>query len=409
MERQLSVGENWKRGSDIKFNLDDIAFVLLCCYTALVSLAYMRFIPTFLETFTLYGFLFVSFLSVIRKRTITLNAYVLSYAVFILWCFISVTYTKYFDTTFESSIEVLKVFLFILMLVNIVDSIKKIEIILFLNSFAPVFLIIYMAFTNQLFIGDRIGGELTGNINIFATLLMIASMCSIYFIFVSKDKKLKILGYICFFAEEFALFLTGSRKAAILPIVLFCAVVVVKADSKGHKHIIRNSVIATGMGIGILIAIMEIPFLYDAIGYRMEGLFNLLSGEGKADASSLVRADMIEEAISRWKEKPLIGHGIDAYKRLSHYGCYSHNNFVELLCDIGIIGFIIYYTSYILVAYKTLSRRNLGVPKWYWIFFLLCLCLFETGGVTYNMFPVHTFITLMYTYMQICYKNASEM
>ena len=126
MERQLSVGENWKRGSDIKFNLDDIAFVLLCCYTALVSLAYMRFIPTFLETFTLYGFLFVSFLSVIRKRTITLNAYVLSYAVFILWCFISVTYTKYFDTTFESSIEVLKVFLFILMLVNIVDSIKKI-------------------------------------------------------------------------------------------------------------------------------------------------------------------------------------------------------------------------------------------------------------------------------------------
>ena len=399
MERQVFL-KNTSRIQDIEIDLRKISFFLLCCYVALSSLVYIDFIPTVMISMALYAFVLVSMLTVILSKKISINIHVASYGVFMLWCFISSVYSGYFNASFATSIEVLKIFVFVFMLVNIVDSVRQIEIIMSVYSICPVFLIIYMALTNQLFVDERLGGDLTGNANTFATLLMVASMSSVYLIFNSKGTVGKIIAYICFFIEEFALALTGSRKAAIFPIILFCAIIVIKADRKGRKHIIRNVIIATLIIVGIFTAIMEVPFFYDAIGYRMEGLLNLFSGEGEVDSSSLVRTDMMNEAIARWKEKPIFGHGIDTYKKLSHYGCYSHNNFAELLCDIGIVGFIIYYFFYANMLVKMLAQKKFDLKKWYWIFFLIFICVSEYGTITYYMFPIQTFFTLMCIFSQ---------
>ena len=405
MEKQI-VLTNRSKIKYMQIDIKMIAFFLLCCYVALNTLAYMSFIPLTLVSLALYSFIAISCVVIMSVQKIKVNTYVWAYAGFALLCFISSLYSKYFNASFATTIEVLKILIFILMIVNIVDSIKKIEIILSIYSYCTVFLTIYLAMTDQLFVEERLGDTLTGNANTLASIFMLSALSSIYFIFNSPNKKRRLLAYICFFAQEFTLFLTGSRKAALMPLLLFCVLMMFKMDKKGRKHVFRNGIIAVLIVVGVLTAVFEIPFLYDAIGYRMEGLLNFVSGEGQVDASTVVRANMIEEAISRWKEKPILGHGIDTYKKMSHYGCYSHNNFVELLCDVGIIGFIIYYFSYVFLVVKAFSKKTLGITRWYWVFFLIIVCFYEYGGVTYYMFSFQIFFTLMCIFLQLSDKNS---
>ena len=124
---------------------------------------------------------------------------------------------------------------------------------------------------------------------------------------------------------------------------MLCAIKLISTDKKGRKHFIRNALIVALILIIAVYAVFNVEFLYDSIGYRMEGLVNMVTGEGEVDASSKVRVNMVDEALQLWQDKPIFGNGIDMFKKLSSYHTYSHNNYAELLCGVGIFGFCIYY------------------------------------------------------------------
>jgi O-antigen ligase len=100
------------------------------------------------------------------------------------------------------------------------------------------------------------------------------------------------------------------------------------------------------------------------------------------DSSYRTRTDMIQQGLQLWKQSPLFGNGTDAFRGLSGRGTYSHNNYVELLCDLGIIGVVLFYALHVQVVVHALRvHRTL---KWYCCTFIAMMVLADVGYVSYT-------------------------
>ena len=152
---------------------------------------------------------------------------------------------------------------------------------------------------------------------------------------------------------------------------------------------------------------MNIPTFYSAVGVRMEGLFNAISGSGHAEKSAVVRGDMIEFGLNEGIKTPLLGHGFDSfqyfYGKSSGVEAYAHNNFVELFFDLGLVGFIIYYFFYVYILRNGISRKcDTAIPfRAFSVALIGALMFFEFGAITYSVTPIIVIFYLAFAGQEI--------
>ena len=149
--------------------------------------------------------------------------------------------------------------------------------------------------------------------------------------------------------------LSGTKKSIITIIV----VVGINMVLKNPKHIIRNLSGILALLVVLYIVLMKIPAVYDMIGSRFETLFSFMEG-GDTDSSTKARDNFIELGLLYWADSPIWGRGLNSFGYL--YGddtTYSHNNYVELLCSVGIVGLISYYLMYIhaIISFIRVNNR----------------------------------------------------
>ena len=157
------------------------------------------------------------------------------------------------------------------------------------------------------------------------------------------------------------LYFTASRKALLMAVFGIALYYYFKHPNKRFRNLL---IILFGIYAAFQL-VMNVPELYEAIGWRIEGMLALVTGEGVADGSALLRAQYIQVGLDAFKESPIIGYGIDNYRyinlRETGHLTYSHNNFVEMLVGVGGIGFLVYYFYYIKLTCDFLRlyfRRN---------------------------------------------------
>ena len=80
-------------------------------------------------------------------------------------------------------------------------------------------------------------------------------------------------------------------------------------------------------------------------------------------------------------ENPLLGYGLNNYHLFHWSGVYSHNNYIEVLVSLGIIGFIIYYSIFINSATVLIKKREYLKP----IHFLLAFSILSSFVFGYGM------------------------
>ena len=107
----------------------------------------------------------------------------------------------------------------------------------------------------------------------------------------------------------------------------------------------------------------------------------LLEGE---NTSGTTRLDMLQQALGLWMEKPMFGHGIDQFRVLGSYGTYSHNNYVEMLADFGVLGTTLFYLTNVIIlvlCVKGIFSDN----KLYRLVFIITIAslLWDVGLVSY--------------------------
>lgn len=151
------------------------------------------------------------------------------------------------------------------------------------------------------------------------------------------------------------LIFSGSRKAWLGALV----VLLLGLFLKNRKKMFRNVLIAACAIILFVVLVTEIPFLYEIGGHRLEEMFAGFFGSGEADGSTLTREAYIRLGLEWFQNRPLLGHGADTYRCLlaeSYFGrtTYSHNNYVELLVNGGIVTLVAFYSMYVYLVAKGL-------------------------------------------------------
>lgn len=141
--------------------------------------------------------------------------------------------------------------------------------------------------------------------------------------------------------------LSSSRKGFAASLVGPLMIVFFSFRKRGYSF---KLILTLALVIGAAVLVMENEFLYSAIGVRYDKLFTYLQG-GKVDTSTQLRTFFIDYAKEMFKESPIIGNGVASFSaqvERTELGknAYAHNNYWQILSELGLVGFVLYYSMY---------------------------------------------------------------
>lgn len=354
-------------------------------------------LPTKINSLLLFVFIGLSILYTVRKKIYRVNIHFsIWYFVLFLYSLISslLLYENVMPTLYQMFVVLILTFCFSVAITN--KQILELTVITYVISailmgflifyYNPVYLLGNLSGLN----GVRLGAEETGNANIFTALMMFSGVFASWLFFFNKNNLLRIFSISSLVLILYLMALSGGRKTIIA--VLACTFFFIwkKGGSSKKKKITAIVSICLVMSF-LLYMLMNIPWLYDVVGYRFDGMFSFMEGTGESNVSSDdLRKKMIEIGIQGWTERPIFGHGLDSYKfynlDVTGHLFYSHNNYVEMLYNFGIMGFLLYY----IFIYR-LYKKLISLPVEYYSYSILGLgviielLLFDIGGVAYYM------------------------
>lgn len=247
---------------------------------------------------------------------------------------------------------------------------------------------------------DRLGTNLMGNANIYATMIMIAVMyaCWLY-VYWSPNFIIKILILLSLLMNMYSLILSGGRKFFVIPFVYLYLLLVFKKNKKGRKQVIKYSFLALIAIVLIYYLILTIPIFYDTIGYRMEALINGAVGYGSYDNSAYIRKIIRNLAFNGWMENPFLGHGFDSFKylnvKITGHFYYSHCNYTEILYNEGIFIFLFYYGYFFYLILKAFQTNLSDKYKAFICSGIISFLVFDLGAVSYSLYVIQIMISLM--------------
>lgn len=186
------------------------------------------------------------------------------------------------------------------------------------------------------------GGALGGyfdNVNAVGTYFSIGSILFFYLALFNK-KKLEYLYLIPALGMIYLGVFTGSRHFLITTFVT--AFVCLFLSLKKRKWI--SLIILVGV-IGLFFVIIQIPQLADLRENLLRGLSTLFGiGNYKIDPSAVQRTLWPKYGFNLGSKELLFGYGTDGFSIYSGIGTYAHNNYAEVMCNFGILGFIIFHS-----------------------------------------------------------------
>lgn len=380
------------KGNDI---IKPIGFILSVTYFILTYVTYINPQYQILITYNLYALCALTLIYTFLKKRIDYNIYHKHYLFFIVVVFLFSVLpyigSTYYDTVIRSTLNLITI-LVLTYCFSVFISKKNLKNILIIISISSILLFIFTSDNFDIYSGERFGNELAGNANIISPLYMIAAIASTYCIFNNKNILLKLLFCLLFCVQIFAIILTGTKKALVIPILFFGLYFILTRRKKAYA--VLTFIIVVIFGCFLYFALFNIPLIYDLIGYRFEGMI-LAFTNNQGDASTTERINMMHDALDFWYTKPLIGIGLNLFSEKSIYGTYSHNNYVELLSTTGLIGCISYY----IIHFKLLKRITpyLVIQKQdaaFYFLLIICLLIFDIGAVSYNYSLIQVVLSL---------------
>lgn len=361
-------------------------------------------------------FVAIVLINMITHKKAKLDVYSIWMLVFWTFCTISLTWTIGINNTKNMIMTLLYNLVCNFLIINLLyEDQNRIQIIFKTIIFSSIILFINVAAKYGMFFyanGARGGREGIESANLIGMIAAISAVLSIYF-FKEKGTRYKIIYVITTILNCGILILSASRKAILfllIPLMIYYIM-----NSKNVLKMLKNIVIALVIFVIAYLLIMNTPVLYNIIGNRIEGMINGFIDSDEADASTGLRLKMIEWGLEWFEDKPWFGHGLDTYRNLlgrkgttfGAEGVYAHNNYIELLVDVGIVGTAIYYLIYIVIlkkSIKTIKERNtLGM---FMIGILIAFLINDYGMVSYYS-KIHQTV-LPVIYIIICYRQNNQ-
>lgn len=358
--------------------------------------------------------LFFSFLlNIVRKNKIELyiNKYVKWCLAFSIFAFASLLWTINSGNTISAFLSLLYIIICNLIVISItIKNNKYIYYIMKTVIFGSIIhgLKIFLFHGFNVYFNQR-GGTIVENASVFS---IVASFAFIFCIILllKKEIKYKYFHYLITTLNIIFALLTASKKVLIFIPIFLIAYFLFSAKNRG-SILIRIALFLDIVVIGYYL-VMHIDFLYQLIGNRIDAALFALFGT-KSDASTTFRIVMIKNGFEWFTHKPILGYGLDCFRYLlgnnivtwaGTDGVYSHNNYIELLVNLGVIGLCIYYYLYANIIYNYFKQKDKNKNHIIAISLILSIALTEIGQVTYSLAFMQLVLLIIYNLMY-CDKN----
>lgn len=286
------------------------------------------------------------------KRSKITTAFVGWSLAFIGLSAISVLYANNSAIAFSRLKSVIQVLVFAnLILPYVRESVKAYHnfMVIFLVACVPLLLRLLLSTSFKILFSARLGYTIGVNPNTVGYIFSIASLIAIY-LFINQKKPIFLLYLII--SLIFAIF-SGSRKIFLLLGVGMIILALL------HQKTLRRGIFASIIclliiGVGVFSTI-HIDILRMAIGEKFLIMIASLRGS-TIDGSTTERIGMIISGLSMFRQKPIFGWGLGAFTDLGGFETYSHNNYVELLVAVGLVGTLVYYSLCFSIVVQGLKR-----------------------------------------------------
>lgn len=328
------------------------------------------------------------------------NSLILIYLTFFIYTLFSLFLSIDLVMGLLRSINILFILINLVVIYNIIIHLNNINPVIY--AFILFSVINFLLLNNIItyfpepFVESRFVGTLD-NSNTLAIYLFLTIFLSMYYI--NKNPILFYSKYLLSFNILFVMYTltaTGSKKGIILTIILILIYLVsnIRLDKTIFTKLIKFILIFTI----IIFTVKEIVNLellidnFDRIIKRMTLAYEGISGIG-GDTSTTDRLVLIEIAFEHFLSNPLFGIGNTSFTAM--YGFYAHNNYVDLLANLGIIGFLIYYSIHVLLIIKILKIKEASI-KFLFLFFILTILLMDIALVSYYSKILIIILSLIY-------------
>jgi O-antigen ligase len=194
-----------------------------------------------------------------------------------------------------------------------------------------------------------------GNANLYGLALIASLVCALDMFFSRKSKLLRLAFLASVPLLLYMLGEAGSRKAMIAVPTYFAIVLVLRFKSNLGKRPGYALVMAGVMLAGLVgsVIYLQTSKHFD----RMELVVSAVeSGDiEKAGGSAQGRLYLYKRGLEIAAAHPALGVGLDNFRLMlpgysgTRGGTYAHSNFVEMLADTGVVGFLLYFSIYVSV------------------------------------------------------------
>lgn len=344
-----------------------------------------------------------SIISLLKRSYITI-----AYLIFLVLCALSYVVAKNTSLVLLRITELVITFcLFInfsVLLKDKLDLLYKIIFIIAISAFLQSGLALYkfsqvsrfISITNAL---SNFSGN-TGNINIFAASLTIKVPFLLLGITHFKSIKKNFLVFTLFFVST-AIFLTGARTSLLnlFIIVTFYILYYLKINSFTKSSLIKTLVIILPIIIALFVSNRSFEKSKDNDRYK--SVESRLTQINANDASAQARLTYWRNSLKISQKNPLLGVGLGNYRieslpyeRISEnefvVSLDSHNDFLEILAETGILNAIIYFSLFVYILFINIKRivkskdnnRNT-------VAILTIMLLIVYGGDAFFNFPMY--------------------
>jgi len=365
------------------------------------------------EYLSLALFVILVFLRTIKKGNLIITKQIYFYFLFMVFSSLSYFWSLSKPFAINSIVSVVALWITLLTLTNYIDSKEKLIKVMkyvVISNILVAFKILLLYWVQSGSAAVRIKSITGIYFNTVGQVLGFSVLFSIYLYKYTNNKK-----YLYSIVPQFmAIVLMESRKSLLIPILgIFLFLVLQRNVAK----LLKYSFIAILLGGVLIFSVSKVsPSTYQNITREMGELIKYSRGETTDDWSINLRSFFIETGKDVFIENPIKGIGLNNFAYyVGHYTSYnverySHNNYIEMLSCLGIIGFILYYSSYVYCLIKltknVLSNKkdSLSIVA---LSFLIVLIIMEWGVISYSGCLYHIYI--LFIYYTIIYQKELQL
>jgi len=344
--------------------------------------------------------------------------------IFMCFCFASIFWANSAKLAFEKAIFVFACVVLVIIMSNYFVRKKSIDILLFTIAAMGIVMAAYVIFSEGGLSGfyqkatssigassvnaARVGGDIN-NQNFIGIQCAYSAVVLFYYGMFEK----RSMAYIVALIPSLVTVTSGSKTAFIS---LVGGIFLVMYYNQKRQHNIQKylKVLIGVIILGIVIRlILSLDIMY-TISKRLElffsGVFGM--GAGRSDASTNLRLNMIIVGLKQFIQTPALGIGLGNAAVLNaarlNFSAYSHCDYVEHLVNGGLIGFLLYYRTflYFIKNYRQLMRKDNDSRLVISYIILLLLLIQNISAVSYyNSISTYLFFILWISQLEIKKKE----